>query len=108
MWTADIEVARAGAGTTYVVVVLLAPTSCWVYCAGTAAPFALDEPGQVAVVYWEAEKPQRALRQLAEPQEQFAVWFRPFVQNVHGLDFAQEGGRLPLNLASAGRLAKAI
>ena len=47
--------------------------------------------GEMAVVYWEVEEPQRALRQLAESQEQFDVWFRQFIQNVHGMDFAQEG-----------------
>ena len=49
--------------------------------------------GQVVIVYWEAEDPQRALRLLAESQDQFDVWFTQFIQNVHGVDMAGEPPR---------------
>ena len=46
--------------------------------------------GEVVLVYWEVEDPQRALRQMAESQDQFDVWFRQFIQDVHGVDIARE------------------
>jgi hypothetical protein len=51
--------------------------------------------GQMVIVYWEVEDPQRALRQLAESQDQFDVWFRQFIQNVHGIDMTQEQPQTP-------------
>jgi hypothetical protein len=44
--------------------------------------------GEIVLVYWEAEDPQRALKQMAESQDQFDAWFRQFIQNVHGVDMA--------------------
>ena len=49
--------------------------------------------GEIVLVYWEVEDPQRALRQMAESQDQFDSWFRQFIQNVHGVDIA--GGPPP-------------
>jgi hypothetical protein len=46
--------------------------------------------GQIVIVYWEVDDPQRALRQMAESQDQFDIWFRQFIENVHGVDIAQE------------------
>lgn len=46
--------------------------------------------GEIVLVYWEVEDPQRALRQMVESQDQFDVWFRQFIQNVHGVDMAGE------------------
>jgi hypothetical protein len=44
--------------------------------------------GEIALVYWEVEDPQRALQEMAESQDQFDAWFRQFIQNVHGVDIA--------------------
>jgi hypothetical protein len=46
--------------------------------------------GQIVIVYWEVDDPQRALRQMAESQNQFDIWFRQFIENVHGVDITQE------------------
>jgi hypothetical protein len=43
--------------------------------------------GDMAVIYWESENPQRIFEQMAQSQEQFDEWFRQFVQNTHGVDF---------------------
>jgi hypothetical protein len=42
--------------------------------------------GDLAVIYWESENPQRILEQMAQSQEQFDEWFRQFIQNTHGVD----------------------
>ncbi len=49
--------------------------------------------GEMALIYLEAEDPQRALRGMAESQDQFDAWFRQYVQDVHGIDVA--GGPPP-------------
>lgn len=49
--------------------------------------------GEIVLVYWEVEDPQRALQQMAESQDQFDAWFRQFLQNIHGVDMA--GGAPP-------------
>jgi hypothetical protein len=46
--------------------------------------------GQLVLVYWEVEDPQRALQQMAESQDQFDSWFRQFIQDVHGVDVTRE------------------
>lgn len=45
--------------------------------------------GDVAVVYWEAEDVPRALQAMATSDEDFDVWFREHVQEVHGMDLAE-------------------
>lgn len=49
--------------------------------------------GEIVLVYWEVEDPQRALQRMAESQDQFDTWFRQFMQSVHGVDIA--GGQPP-------------
>jgi hypothetical protein len=46
--------------------------------------------GDMAIVYWEAENPQRILEQMAQSQDQFDEWFRQYIQNAHGLDITQD------------------
>ena len=46
--------------------------------------------GDMVIVYWEAENPQRILEQMARSHDQFDEWFRQFIQNAHGLDITQE------------------
>jgi hypothetical protein len=49
----------------------------------------------MVIVYWEVEDPQRALRQLAESQDRFDVWFRQLIQNVRGIDMTREQPQTP-------------
>jgi hypothetical protein len=45
--------------------------------------------GDVAVVYFEAADPERAMQGLATSQDAFDVWFRAYTLDVHGLDLTQ-------------------
>ena len=46
--------------------------------------------GDMVIIYWEAENPQRILEQMAQSQDQFDEWFRQFIQSTHGVDITQE------------------
>lgn len=46
--------------------------------------------GEMALIYWEAENPQRALEEMARSQNEFDNRFRQFLQEVHGVDVTQE------------------
>jgi hypothetical protein len=45
--------------------------------------------GDVAVVYWEADDVEAALKGVATSQEPFDQWFRAHISEVHGLDVAE-------------------
>jgi hypothetical protein len=45
--------------------------------------------GTVAIVYMEADDPQRALQGLGSSTEPIAQWFRQCILEVHGLDLTQ-------------------
>jgi hypothetical protein len=42
--------------------------------------------GDVAVVYWEADDIERALKHLADSEDPFDRWFRDHVRDVHGMN----------------------
>lgn len=42
--------------------------------------------GDVAVVYWEADDVESALKGMATSQDPFDAWFRDHVREVHGLN----------------------
>lgn len=46
--------------------------------------------GDMAIILWESENPQRILEEMAKSQEQFDDWFRQFIQTAHGLDITQD------------------
>ena len=46
--------------------------------------------GEMALVYWEVENPQRAFEQMARSQDEFDLRFRQFLQEVHGVDATQQ------------------
>lgn len=46
--------------------------------------------GDMAIIYWEAENPQRALEEMARSQDEFDTRFRQFLQETHGVDVTQE------------------
>ncbi len=43
----------------------------------------------VLIAYWQVEDTQRVVRELAESQEPFDVWFREGVLELHGVDLSQ-------------------
>ena len=45
--------------------------------------------GDAAVVYWEADDVEAALKGVATSQEPFDQWFRAHISEVHGLDVAE-------------------
>jgi hypothetical protein len=45
--------------------------------------------GTVAIVYMEADDPQRALQSMGTSNEPIAQWFRQCILEVHGLDLTQ-------------------
>ena len=55
--------------------------------------------GGIAIVYLEAEDPERALRELATSETPFHSWYATQMRKLFGCDFA----RLP-RVASSGRL----
>ena len=42
--------------------------------------------GDVAVVYWEADDVEAALKGMATSQDPFDAWFRDHVRDVHGIN----------------------
>jgi hypothetical protein len=60
--------------------------------------------GEMALVYWEVEGPQRALRQLAESQDQFDEWFSSSYKTCTAWT-SHGSNRLPASSSSIGRLA---
>jgi hypothetical protein len=49
----------------------------------------------VLIAYWEAEDIERVVREMAESQEPFDVWFREGVLEFHGVDLSQGTLRNP-------------
>ena len=49
----------------------------------------------VLIAYWEAEDIERSVREMAESQEPFDVWFREGVLEFHGVDLSQGPLRNP-------------
>ena len=49
----------------------------------------------VLIAYWEVEDTERLVRELAESQDPFDVWFREGVLELHGVDLSQGPLRAP-------------